>query len=119
MSSAGRCSRTPNQPAFILNGDLTWESVRTGTTVTLSGGVVGERLILVGLARPDEFEQPAPELNLFIRQRLGKNWDVRFTAKNLLNPEYQVAQTWPGAGERVRKSYTKGMTFGLSVGCEF
>lgn len=108
-----------DQPEYILNANLTWENPSTRTTVTLSGGVVGERLVLVGLSRPDEFEQPAPELNLFIRQRLGENWDVRFTARNLLNPKYEVAQTWPNAGKVVLESYTKGITFGLSVGCEF
>ncbi|HVR37092.1 MAG TPA: TonB-dependent receptor [Methylomirabilota bacterium] len=108
-----------DQPAYILNANLTWEYERTGTTVTLSGGVVGESLSLVGLNKPDEFVQPAPELNLFIRQRLGENWDVRFTARNLLNPEYEVTQDWPVAGGRVVESYTKGITFGLSVGCEF
>ncbi|MBE0540600.1 MAG: TonB-dependent receptor [Verrucomicrobia bacterium] len=108
-----------DQPEYIFNANLTWDNPSTRTTVTLSGGVVGERLVLVGLSRPDEFEQPAPELNLFIRQRLGKNWDVRFTARNLLNPKYEVAQTWPNAGKVVLESYTKGITFGLSVGCEF
>ena len=108
-----------NQPSYILNGDLTWDNPDTGTTVTLSGGMVGESLILVGLAKPDEFVQPAPELNLFIRQRLAKHWDVRFTAKNLLNPSYEVTQTWPAAGEVVLRSYTKGVTLGISVGCEF
>lgn len=108
-----------DQPAYILNANLTWENPGTGTTVTLSGGVVGESLVLVGLARPDEFVQPAPELNLFVRQRIGKHWDARFTAKNLLDPAYEVSQTWPDAGERVLQSYTRGITFGLSIGCEF
>lgn len=108
-----------DQPEYILNANLTWENANLGTTVTLSGGMVGESLVLVGLAKPDEFVQPAPDLNLFVRQRFGKNWDVRFTAKNLLNPRYEVTQTWPAVGEVVLESYTKGITFGLSVGCEF
>jgi outer membrane receptor protein involved in Fe transport len=108
-----------DQPEYILNGSLTWDYERSGTSVTISGGVVGESLVLVGLAKPDEFVQPAPDLNLFIRQKLGKNWDVRLTAKNLLDPEFQVTQTWPQTGEQVLQSYTRGMTFGLSVGCEF
>ena len=108
-----------DQPEYILNGSLTWDYARSGTSVTVSGGVVGQSLILVGLAKPDEFIQPAPDLNLFIRQRLGKNWDVRFTAKNLLDPEFEVAQTWPTTGEKLLQSYTKGITLGLSVGCEF
>ncbi len=108
-----------SQPSYIVNGDLTWDHQATGTTVTLSGGVVGESLTLVGLAKPDEFIQPAPELNLYIRQRIGKHWDVRFTAKNLLNPDHEISQTWPEMGKTVLRSYTKGVTLGLSVGCEF
>jgi outer membrane receptor protein involved in Fe transport len=108
-----------DQPEYILNGSLTWDYQPWGTTITLSGGVVGQSLILVGLAKPDEFVQPAPDLNLFLRQKIGKNWDVRFTAKNLLDPEFQVAQSWPDVGETVLQSYTKGVTLGLSVGCEF
>jgi len=108
-----------DQPNYVLNAELTWDIAATGTTFTLSGGVVGERLVLVGLAKPDEFADPAPQLNLFIRQRLGKNWDIRFTAKNLLNPEIQVSQTWPTAGKVILESHTEGMTFGLQVGCEF
>ncbi len=108
-----------DQPEYILNSNLTWDNPATGTTVTLSGGVVGESLVLVGLSRPDEFVQPAPELNLFIRQKLGKHWDIRFTAKNLLDPKHEITQTWPVAGETVLESYSKGITFGLSVGCEF
>jgi hypothetical protein len=54
-----------------------------------------------------------------VRQRIGKHWDVRFTARNLLNPAYEVVQTWPDAGEKILQSYTRGITFGLSIGCEF
>jgi outer membrane receptor protein involved in Fe transport len=108
-----------NQPSYVLNGDLTWDNPESGTTVTLSGGVVGESLVLVGLAKPDEFVEPAPELNLFIGQRLGKHWDVRFTAKNLLDPVYEVTQTWPVAGKQVLQSHTRGITLGLSIGYKF
>jgi outer membrane receptor protein involved in Fe transport len=108
-----------DQPSYILNADLTWDIERTRTSVTLSGGVVGERLVLVGLGQPDDFVASAPDLNLFVRQKLGRHWDVRFTARNLLNPAFDVVQTWPEAGRVVLQSYTKGLTFGLSIGCEF
>jgi outer membrane receptor protein involved in Fe transport len=109
-----------NQPTYILNADLTWDIAKTRTTITLSGGVVGENLVLIGFDNPDEFAQPAPELNFFIRQRIGKHWDVRFTAKNLLNPDIQIAQNdWPSRDNVVVETYTKGITLGLSIGCEF
>jgi outer membrane receptor protein involved in Fe transport len=108
-----------DQPDYIVNADLTWDIAETGTSITLSGGIIGERLVLVSLSTPDEFLAPAPELNLFVRQKLGKHWDVRFSAKNLLDPAHEVVQTWPAAGEVVLRSYKRGITFGLSVGCEF
>lgn len=108
-----------DQPEYILNGSLTWDYDRSRTSVTVSGGVVGRRLVLIGLTRPDEYMAPAPDLNIFIRQHLGKNWDIRFTAKNLLDPDFEVVQTWPEAGDVVLESYSKGITFGLAVGCEF
>lgn len=107
-----------DQPEYVINGDITWEHIVTGTRVTLSGGAVGRRLVLVGLAEPDDFEEPAPQLDFFIAQRIGKHWKAKFSAKNLLNPVYEVTQAWRGQSIPVER-YTKGMTFGLSMGCEF
>lgn len=108
-----------DQPDYIFNADLTWENKISRTTLTLSFGVVGPRLVAAGVATPDDIEQPAPQLDFFLTQRIGKHWKAKFSAKNLLDPEYQVTQDWPNYGERVTSSYTKGMTFGISVGCEF
>lgn len=108
-----------DQPEFVLNADLTWDHKATGTTLTLSGGVVGRRLVLVGLGKPDEYEEPAPQLDVFLTQKLGKHWKMKLSAKNLLDPAYEVTQDWPGGETVVLKSHTKGITFGLSVGCEF
>lgn len=108
-----------DQPEYVLNADLTWEHKATGTTMTVAGGVVGRRLIVVGLERPDEYEEPAPQLDVFLSQKLGKNWKCKLSAKNLLNPAYENSQTWPTGGKVILKSYTKGITFGISLGCEF
>ena len=107
-----------DQPEYILNSDLTWDHKSTGTTLTLSGGVVGRRLTVVGLATPDEYEEPTPQLDVFLSQSIGKRWKVKLSAKNLLNPTYETTQDWISQIVKVR-SYTKGMTFGLTVGCEF
>ena len=108
-----------DQPEYVVNGDLTWEYAHSGTAVTLSGGVVGRRLVLVGLREPDEFQDPTPQLDVFVSQKIGKHWKARFSAKNLLNPAYEESRDDPKLGAQVLESYTKGMTFGLSVSCEF
>ncbi len=84
-----------DQPEYVISGDLTWDHKASGTTVTVAGGVVGRRLILVGLGTPDEFEEPAPQLDFFLSQKFGKHWKAKFSAKNLLNPMYDVTQDWP------------------------
>jgi outer membrane receptor protein involved in Fe transport len=108
-----------DQPQYVINGDITWDYKRSGTRLTVSGGVVGRRLVLVGLAEPDDFEEAAPQLDIFLTQKLGNHWKVKFSAKNLLNPAYEVTQEWPAAGKLPVESYTRGMTFGMSLGCVF
>lgn len=108
-----------DQPEYVINGDLTWDHKPSGTALTISGGVVGRRLVVVGLARPDEYEEPAPQLDVFLSQKLGEHWKLKLSAKNLLDPAYEVTQKWPQGGSVTLKSHTKGMTFGLSLGCEF
>jgi len=108
-----------DQPDYVMNADLTWDHPATGTTFTISGGVVGRRLVVVGLARPDEYEEAAPQLDVFVSQKLGPDWKLKFSAKNLLDPAFETSQDWGATGTTVIKSYTKGITFGISLGCEF
>jgi TonB-dependent receptor len=107
-----------DQPEYVLNGDLTWDLKATGTRITLSGGVVGRRLTLVGLGEPDDYEEPAPQLDVFVTQKIGQHWKLKLSAKNLLDPDYRVTQEWK-TGKLPVESYSKGMTFGMSLGCSF
>lgn len=75
-------------------------------------------VVLVGYGTPDEFEEPAPQLEFSISQKLGRHWKAKFSAQNLLDPVYAVSQAW-SQGARTIKRYTRGMTFGLSLGCDF
>lgn len=108
-----------DQPEYVINGDLTWDHFGWGTSITVNGGVTGRRLVLVGLATPDEFEEPAPYLDVYLTQKLGRRWRAKLSAKNLLDPVFEVTQTWPSIGTVPIKSYKKGMTFGLSLSCDF
>jgi outer membrane receptor protein involved in Fe transport len=108
-----------DQPEYVINGDLTWDHFGWGTSITINGGVTGRRLVLVGLNTPDEYEEPAPYLDVYLTQKLGRNWRVKLSAKNLLDPTFETTQTWPSIGTVPVKSYKKGMSYGISVGCEF
>ena len=121
VETLGQSTRTRpmfDQPAFILNTDLTWDHKASGTALTVSYGVVGRRLVIVGQAAPDEYEEAAPQLDVFLSQSLGKHWKLKLSAKNLLDPAYETTQDWISQQVKIRR-YTKGMTFGISLGCEF
>ena len=115
------------QPEYVINTDITWEHAGTGTALTVAGSVVGRRLKTVGLGTPDEYEEAAPVMDVFLSQKLGKHWKLKLSAKNILDPVYETTVTypvheyWPGKGGKplVVKSYKKGITYGMSLGCEF
>jgi TonB-dependent receptor len=110
-----------DQSPYVINTDLTYDNRALGTAVTLAFNVAGERLYLVNNQGYDVYEQPAPQLDFFLTQRLGKHWGLKFSAKNLLNPEFERIYGKSGevAGSPLYGRYRKGMTFGLSLGCEF
>lgn len=110
-----------DQSPYVLNADLTWDLVRTGTTLTLASHVSGERLYLVNNAGYDVYEQPAPQLDLFLTQRLGKHWKLKFSARNLLNADLEriYGQDGEVPGRPLYSRSSRGTTFGLSLSCEF
>jgi TonB-dependent receptor len=110
-----------DQSPYVINADLSYDSPRSGTTVSLVFNVSGPRLTFAGFSVPDIFEQPAPRLDLLLSQRLGKNWRLKAYAKNLLNPEVEQVYdfTGPSGEEYVYSSYTKGIEFGLGVSYQF
>jgi hypothetical protein len=87
--------------------------------LNLSAGLVGRRLVVAGVRTPDEFEEPAPQLDVTFSQKLGRHWRLKFSARNLLDPPFEKIQEHPSLGPVTIASYTKGMTFGVSLGCEF
>lgn len=107
-----------DQSPYIVNADLTYRNERLGTTATIAYSLHGPRITIAGLATPDVFEQPAPVLDLVFSQRLGKHCQVKFSAKNLLDP--LIERTFGERGDSfIYSSYRKGRVFGLSVNWEF
>lgn len=110
-----------DQSPYIINADLSYDNPRSGTTVTLAFYYAAERLALIANSGWDIYEQAAPSLDLVISQRLGAGIKAKFTARNLLNPDYITSYSVKGATdtEFIYSKYTKGITFGLSLAYEF
>lgn len=107
-----------DQSPWVLNADVTWEHKSWGTTATLAFNQAGERLYLVDRGGPDVYEHPPPVLDLIISQKLSDHWRLRFTAKNLLNPEYRRTYG-SGYDDPLYSVRTAGRVFGIVVTYDF
>lgn len=109
-----------DQSPYIANMDTTWNNERLGTSATLVFSYSAARLAFVNLDTPDIYEQPTPQVDFILSQKLGKGWKAKFSAKNLLNPEIKRTYDFDNNGsEVVYSSYKKGLTFKLGVSFEF
>lgn len=110
-----------DQAPYIINFDLTYNNQRRGTSVSLVYSESGERVAKASINSPEIYEQPAPSLDFFISQRLNRTWRIRFSARNLLDPEFErlVGKRSDYNGEFVFSRFTRGITFGLSLTAEF
>ena len=96
-----------NVALFYNNDPLAWEN-------SLSFNIWGERLAFATRALdPDVYDQPRPTLNFTSRKRLGDSYAIGFKAENLLNPA--IEQAYDFNGEPVFESFTRGISFSLSV----
>jgi outer membrane receptor protein involved in Fe transport len=107
-----------DQSPYIFNADVTWEVKRWGTSFTAVASVFGPRITIAGLATPDIYEQPAPQLDFIVSQRIGEHFKLRFTARNVLDPTFQRTYG-KDAASPVFQDFKRGMAFGLSLGYEF
>ncbi len=103
------------QSPYVFNFDVSYDRPDWGTTATVSYNVVGPRLDLVNFGPlPDVYEQPAPLLNLVISQRLSSRWKLKFSAKNLLDPDKEKL-IGTEIGDLVYSRYSSGRSFSISL----
>jgi TonB-dependent receptor len=103
------------QSPYIINLDLAYDNLDSGTTVGLYYNVFGPRLARVTLgAAPDVYERPRPVLDLTLAQRLVGGAQAKLSAKNLLNSDYQETYRFQDQDFDFY-TYEIGRTFSLSV----
>lgn len=116
--NAGSSRPLYDQSPWIVNADLTWDHAAWGTTATVAFNQAGPRIFAVDRGGPDVYEHPVPGLDFILSQKLSKNWRLRFSAKNLLDPEYR--RTYGDSfDDKLYSVRTAGRTFGLAVTYDF
>ncbi len=120
-------------PEFLYNLFMTLDVPETGTQLSVFYTVRGDTLIVSpsvvdggdggkpDLFIPGVYETQFGTLNLTLSQKIGKHVSVKFSAKNLTDPEIQTvyrSEFLPG-GDVVKTSFTKGIDLGISVSAKF
>ena len=110
---AGDTRKLQGQSPYVVNIDAMYDNPDTGTLVSLHYNVFGERLSEVSTGgTPNAFEQPAGMLDITGSQRLGNRVTLKFSAKNLLDPDIKKVHPFNDA-EFIRALYKRGRTFSI------
>lgn len=109
------------QSPYIINASFGWRNKVEGWSGNVNFQVSGPRLAVVTKGgTPNVFEQPRPNLGFNLSKEFGyyKNMKLKFSALNLLNPEY--LQTYSFKGKEYKfNSYKMGQVFTLGFTYNF
>ena len=103
------------QSPYVINMNLAYVDYENGTDVGLHFNVFGERLSEVSLGgTPDVYEQPKPNLNLVISQKVYESLKLKVSAKNLLNSSTKRSYEFLGK-EYIAQEYNTGTDIKIGI----
>ena len=103
------------QSPFILNFDVSYSNPEIEFNSSLNFNSFGDRLSKVSAgASPDIFERSYNTLDFLMSKSISKNFELSFSAKNLLDPVIMRSQEFKNQ-EFVNSSYKRGRSFSLGV----
>ncbi len=126
------------QSPYIINGGVFYQPERIGLTVGLLYNRIGKRIVGIGRSDlssggsvdndiPDMYEMPRNALDFVATKRLGKRWELRLSAKDLIGDRVELCQ-FPefvdDAGKvqrrkEITKTYAPGRSFSIGVSAKF
>lgn len=113
---------------WLINSDIKYEFSFNKTmknTMNLVYGVYGDRIFAVGGSGIDHiYEKSFHKLDFIWNSKLSENIDVKFSADNILNPEYKLelgnnSRETINETSKVLESYKRGVGLSLSVSYTF
>ncbi|WP_202183125.1 TonB-dependent receptor domain-containing protein [Chitinophaga solisilvae] len=110
------------QAPYSVNVFLNYNRPKSGTDITATFNMVGERLIQVNLdGTPDLYTRPNPVLDIVFGQRIVKRLLLKGYAKNILDQPLKEVYANPNTGgkyygkEYIRRSYKRGTEIMLGL----
>ncbi|MFO7446376.1 MAG: TonB-dependent receptor [Ignavibacteriaceae bacterium] len=104
------------QSPYLFNLELGYDNPNSGTYVSLFYNVFGDRLAEISIGgTPDVFERSRPMLDFTVSQSVFSNFNLKFSAKNILNSPYKLSHEFKG-NEYIRAEYKTGTSVSIGIG---
>jgi len=112
--------RLYDQPEWIANLDATYDYDPWGSSVTLSWTAISDVMTAVG-STFDQMRDETSRLDIVFSQRITDRYALRFTGRNLLDPEQRLIRDRDQTGgvEIVDRRWREGRSFSLTLSAEF
>ncbi len=126
------------QSPYIVNGGLFYQPEQLGLTIGVLYNRIGKRIVGIGRTDlssggsidndiPDMYEMPRDALDFVVTKRLGKRWEVRLSAKDLIGDDVELCQfpEFTDDADKVQqrkevtKRYAPGRSFSIGVSAKF
>ncbi len=113
--------RLEGQPEWIFNADVSYTFDNWGTTLSVATYWISDRLDTVaGATTYDTYQQGYEQIDFIVSQKLGKNWKLKFSAKNLTAPNRAIFYDREQAKQLyVNNTYETARTYSFSVGYDY
>lgn len=116
-----------NAPNMLLNFFAVFRSEDTGTDIGLFYTIRGDTLVAGSSPTasatadfvPNIFETEYDTLNFTISQKISQHFKLKFSAKNLTDPDIQRVYRSSLTPETVQSSYSKGIDISISLSAQY
>ncbi len=106
------------QPDLIVNFSVNYENPISNTAVSVNFNYVSDKMALtVARATPDVYDRGRDSLDVIIKQGIGENWTLKFSAKNLTDSKRE--RYYFSEARDIYSTYTSGSSFSISASYDF
>ncbi len=104
------------QSPYIVNAYINYNDRETGWDANVGFNIAGEKIILINKsAIPHVMEQPFEKLDFNISKQFENGISLKFSAENLLNPDYEQTQTFSNGEIIYFRRHEPGRKLSLSL----
>ncbi len=121
------------QSPYIVNTGLYWQIEKTNSSLSLLYNIIGPRIVAVGQPMqnfseniPEIYERQRNSIDFTVSQKIGKRFELKFGAKDILNQAIVYYQTIEFEKEghsetrtQINKKYTPGRYYSLNITYNF